>query len=391
MVTTEESLRLAEIERTLADTTERYRSLFDYNPSAVFSVDLTGRFVASNEASERLCGYSLAELSELEMGALIVPGRALETAAAFEKALNRESHQVETALTHKDGHLVEVLVTGLPIVVQGKVVGVYCIAEDITKRNQLQRELVRTQLAAERANEAKSHFLANVSHEIRTPLTSLLGTTELLMDTDLDPLQTKFVDTMVRSGDRLLSLVNDVLDFSKIEAGMARADAVPVDVPALVAEVAALLSAAAERKGLDFEVTVDARFPVALIGDPARIVQVLTNLLDNALKFTESGGVHLSVSCDRPTPRRARVTFVIEDSGIGMSEEHLKGVFDSFSQADPSITRKYGGTGLGLALSKQLVELLGGTIEVHSTPQVGSTFTVVLPLLIEPKSGANAD
>ena len=166
----------------------------------MFSLDLTGRFVASNAASEHLCGYSLEELAELEMGVLIVPSRALETAAAFVKALNRESHQLETALIHKDGHLVEVNITGLPIVVHDEVVGVYCIAEDITERNRLERELARTQLAAEQANEAKSHFLANVSHEIRTPLTSLLGTTEVLMDTDLDPLQTKFVDTMVPVG-----------------------------------------------------------------------------------------------------------------------------------------------------------------------------------------------
>ncbi len=387
MVTSEESLRLLQVERALADTTERYRSLFDYNPNAVFSLDLTGRFVASNAASEELCGYSLEELGELEMGVLIVPSRAQETADAFAKALNRESHQVETAFIHKDGHLVEVNITGLPIVVHDEVVGVYCIAEDITERTRLQRELVQAQLAAEQANDAKSHFLANVSHEIRTPLTSLLGTAEVLTDTDLDPLQTKFVDTMVRSGDRLLALVNDILDFSKMEAGMARADALPVDVRALVGEVTSLFSSAAEKKGLELRVAVDDPAPAVLTGDPGRMVQVLVNLLDNAVKFTETGWVGLSVSCEYPTIRRARVTFVIADSGIGMSEEHLEGVFESFSQADPSITRKSGGTGLGLALTKQLVELLGGTIEVTSTPDVGSTFTVLLPLSVEPNQG----
>ena len=380
VVSSEESFRLAQVERALADTTERYRSLFDYNPNAVFSLDLTGRFVASNAASEKLCGYSLGELAELEMGVLIVPNRALETAAAFEKALNREAHQVETAFVHKDGHLVEVNITGLPIVVDDEVVGVYCIAEDVTDRNRLQRELVRTQLAAERANEAKSHFLANVSHEIRTPLTSLLGTAEVLAETELDPLQAKFVDTMERSGDRLLSLVNDILDFSKIEAGMARADALPVDVRALVEEVSALFGATAQKSGLEFAVTVDPSVPAALTGDPGRMVQVLVNLLDNAVKFTESGRVSLFVSCEWATSSRARVRFVIEDSGIGMSEETVSGLFESFSQADPTITRKYGGTGLGLALSKQLVELLGGTIEAASATGVGSTFTVLLPL-----------
>ncbi|MET0822450.1 MAG: ATP-binding protein [Aeromicrobium sp.] len=374
----EESLQLAQVERTLADTVERYRSLFDYNPHAVFSLDLTGRFVASNAASEQLCGYSLEELAELEMGVLIVPSRALETAAAFAKALNRESHQLETALVHKDGHVVEVSITGLPIIVDGGVVGVYCIAEDITARKKLEHELVRTQLAAEQASEAKSRFMANVSHEIRTPLTSLLGTTEVLLDTDLDPLQTKFVDTMIRSGDRLLALVNDLLDFAKIEAGMARADELPIDVRALVTEVGALLSAAAEKKGLEFELSVDPELPEVLTGDPARIMQVLTNLLDNAVKFTEIGRVRLSVSYGHE-PGRPEVTFAVQDAGIGISEQHLEGLFESFNQADPSITRKYGGTGLGLALSKQLVELMGGTIGVESVPGVGSTFTVVLP------------
>jgi PAS domain S-box-containing protein len=379
-VTPDESLRLLQVERALADTTERYCSLFDYNPHAVFSLDLTGRFVASNAASDQLCGYSLEELAELEMGVLIVPSRALETAAAFAKALNRESSQLETALTHKDGHVVEVNITGLPIVVQDEVVGVYCVAEDITDRKRLERELNRTQRAAEQANDAKSHFLANVSHEIRTPLTSLLATSEVLLDTDLDPVQTSFVDIIGRSGHRLLSMINDVLDFSKMEAGMARADTRPVDVRAVVTEVAALLDAAAERKGLELRVTVDPRLPVVLSGDAARMVQVLINLVDNAVKFTESGWVHLSVSCVGSTRHPTHVTFVVEDSGIGISEEHLAGVFESFSQADPSITRKYGGTGLGLALSKQLVDLMGGTIVASSTPGVGSTFTVVLPL-----------
>ena len=380
MVTPDESIRLVQVERALADTTERYRSLFDYNPHAVFSLDLTGRFVASNAASEHLCGYSLDELAELAMGVLIVPSRALETAVAFEKALNRESSQLETALIHKDGHLVEVNITGLPIVVQDEVVGVYCVAEDITDRKRLERELNRTQRVAEQANDAKSHFLATVSHEIRTPLTSLLATSEVLLDTDLDPVQTRFVDIIGRSGHRLLSLINNVLDFSKMEAGMARADAHPVDVRAVVSEVAALLGAAAEKKGLELSVTVDPRLPAVLTGDPARMVQVLTNLVDNAVKFTETGWVRLSVAWVGSAVRPTHVSFVIEDSGIGISEEHLAGVFESFSQADASITRRYGGTGLGLALSKQLVDLMGGTIEASSTPNVGSTFTVVLPL-----------
>ncbi len=370
----------ARMERALAETSERYRSLFDYNPNAVFSLDLDGHFEASNAASERLSGYSIDELRRLEMGVLILSSRATETAAAFAKALNREPQQVETALTHKDGHVVDLSVTGLPIIVGDEVVGIYCIAEDITERKHLERELMRTQLFAEQANEDKSLFLANVSHEIRTPLTTLLGTNEILMDTDLDPRQTRFVDTMHRSGERLLALVTDILDFSKMEAGRAHALTGPVDLRAVLGEVAALVTPAAAGRGVDLQVAVDSAVPPMVLGDGARIAQVLTNLLDNAVKFTEDGWIRASVSTTTATPGSVDVRFVVADSGIGMSAEQQFRLFDSFSQADASITRKYSGTGLGLALCKQLVNLMGGSISVQSTLGEGSTFSVVLPL-----------
>ena len=346
-----EAIRLTETELAFAETTERYRSLFDYNPHAVFSLDLFGHFVASNASSERLSGYSIAELRELEMGVLILPNRAADTAAAFGKALNREPQQVDTALTHKDGHVVDLSVTGLPIVVAGEVVGIYCIAEDITSRKQLERELMRTQLAAEQANEDKSLFLANVSHEIRTPLTSLLGMNEVLMDTELDPQQTRFVDTMQRSGERLLALVTDILDFSKMEAVRAVVHSGPVDVRAVVREVAAPFATLADGKGLDFRATVDTSLPPELHGDATRIAQVLTALLDNAVKFTEDGWIGTSVSVTASTPGSVDVLIVVQDSGIGMTGEQQGRLFESFSQADASITRRYGGVGLGLALS----------------------------------------
>jgi PAS domain S-box-containing protein len=384
-----ERRQLASTKRTLADTTQRYRSLFDYSPNAVFSVDPLGRFVASNAASARLSGYSVTELQSLEIGALILASRAVETGAAFEQSLRREPQQVDTALTHKDGHVVELSVTGVPIIVDDEVVGVYCIGEDITERKQLERELWGSQLAAERANDDKSLFLANVSHEIRTPLTTMLGTTELLMDTPLDPLQEKFLATINRSGERLLALVNDILDFSNLEAGMARADEVEVDVRAVVMEVAGRFRTAAQRQGLDYQVAVDASVPPVLTGDPARLARVLTNLLDNAVKFTDQGWVHTSVRVAGAVHGRVDVQLLVEDSGIGMTHEHQGRLFDSFSQADASITRKYAGTGLGLGLCKQLVTLMRGSISVESSP-AGSAFSVVLPLAVAPQAARSA-
>ena len=186
---------------------------------------------------------------------------------------------------------------------------------------------------------------------------------------------------MDRSGERLLALVNDILDFSNLEAGMARAEEVEVDLRAVVAEVAALFGTAAHRKALDFQVAVDDSVPVTVVRDPARIARVLTNLLDNAVKFTDEGsGSHLGAR-RRLGARPRRRAFLVEDTGIGMTLEHQGRLFDSFSQADATITRKYAGTGLGLALCKQLVTLMGGTISVASSPE-GSAFSVVLPLAV---------
>ncbi len=386
-----ERTRRAATEQVLADTTQRYRSLFDYNPNAVFSVDPLGRFVASNGASERLSGYTVTELQQLDIGALILPSRAAETGAAFAQALDRRPQQVDTALTHKDGHVVELSVTGLPIIVDDEVVGVFCIGEDITERKQLGRALLGSQLEAERANEDKSLFLANVSHEIRTPLTTLLGTAELLMDTPLDAQQEKFVATMTRSGERLLALVDDLLDFSNLEAATARADAVEVDVHALVAGAVDPFRTLAHRRALGLEVSVDERVPALLTGDAVRIGRVLGHLLDNAVKFTDQGRVCLSVTVAGATPGRVELRFLVEDTGIGITPEHQERIFDSFSQADASITRKYAGTGLGLALCHKLVTLMSGSISVTSSP-AGSTFEVVLPLSVagQPARGRRA-
>jgi signal transduction histidine kinase len=243
----------------------------------------------------------------------------------------------------------------------------------------MERKLMRTQIAAERANEAKSLFLANVSHEIRTPLTTLLGTNEVLMDTELDPLQARFVETMQRSGERLLGLVSDILDFSAMQGGEASLALTEFDVASVAAEVAERAAPAAEAKGLAFELVVEPDLPSVLVGDPARVAQLLTHLLENAVKFTEQGGVRVSVAVAGTRHGVVDARFVVRDTGIGISSEHQGRLFESFSQADASITRKYSGTGLGLALCNQVVDLMEGSIAVRSTLGEGSAFTVVLP------------
>lgn len=377
-----ETESLQRTRRELAITNERYRSLFDYHPACVFSLDLEGHFVEANRASEGLVGYSLAELQHKHFLDLTGPRHAEQSAQAFAAVLQRQPQEVDLELRHRDGRMIDAHVTSLPIIVDDEVVGVYGIAVDTTEDNRIRRKLDAALAAAEKANEAKSRFLANVSHEIRTPLTSLLGTTELLEETGLDEQQVRFVEVINRSGQRLLALVNDILDIARIDAGDTRLEKQPFDVCRLACDVVSLHGISARRKGLELHCELSSDLPEKVVGDPDRLGQVLTNLLDNAIKFTERGFVALRVAVAEPGPGDRGVVLCIDvaDSGIGVDPADQEPLFEAFHQVDTSITRKYGGTGLGLTISRNLVELMGGSLTVDSTPGRGSTFSLRLPL-----------
>jgi PAS domain S-box-containing protein len=373
---------LVAAERALAETGQRYRSLFDYHPHAVFSLAVDGRFEAVNPASERLAGYTAQELSEMTFPDVLVPEDLEAASLAFLAVLEREPRVLDLGVRHHDGRVIEVTVTAVPIVVGGEVVGVYGIAEDVTERNRLQRELETARRAAEQANEAKSVFLANMSHEIRTPLTSVLAACELLADSGLDQHQERLADIMGRSGVRLLRLVDEVLDFSRVEAGLATVDRSDFDPRTLIEDVVAPAREVSAGKGLTFGCLIDDSLPPRLHGDGVRIAQVLSNLLDNAVKFTERGFVRVAARAEPTGADRVDLRLLVADSGIGMTAEDTDRVFETFRQADPSITRRYGGTGLGLAITKQLVELMDGSVTVDSVPGGGTTFSVHLPLTV---------
>lgn len=275
---------------------------------------------------------------------------------------------------------------------QGNIVGIVVVFRDITRIRQIEESLKEAKEAAEAANRAKDEFLANMSHEIRTPLNGIIGMTTLTLLSELNPEQKENLNIIKMSGDALLNIINDILDFSKIEAGKMNIEATSFDLRKLINKNLGIHSVFAAKKGLQLQYTIDDEIPRSLIGDPYRIQQVLINLIGNALKFTENGRIHVSVGIHEKLNAALRLIISVSDTGIGIAPEQMNKLFKSFTQVDGSITRNYGGTGLGLYISKQLVNMMDGEIWAESIRGQGSTFkfTVKLGISYEaPESSPN--
>jgi two-component system sensor histidine kinase/response regulator len=354
-------------------------TIVEQSSEAIWTKDLTGTITSWNSGAAAMFGYPPAEA----MGRAIKVGVSSweEEEAHMKRLVSGERFSYDTKAIAKSGTELDIQVAVAPLVDDtNECIGKIAVARDVTQSKRSEEELRLAREAAETANHAKSSFLARMSHEIRTPMNGVLGMTELLLETELTSTQRKYAETVQRSGKNLLGIINDVLDFSKIEAGKLELEQVDMDLRATVEDIVELLAERAQVKGLEIACNIPADLATHVTGDPLRLGQVLSNLTSNAIKFTERGAVVISVASIAETGKDVTLRFEVSDTGVGISAEAQSRIFDDFSQADGSTTRKHGGSGLGLPISRQLVGMMGGNIHVESKLGVGSTFWFTIRL-----------
>jgi PAS domain S-box-containing protein len=371
---------LKDIQWELRENEARYRDLLDNQADVILRRDEERRLTFVNQAFCRLFGLERSAVLGRAWSPQVLSGdRPASLGSGSELARQRYVQQIETAQGARWFEWEEHAVTGG----DGAIPEVQCLGRDITERLGAEAELDEARKQAEAANRAKSRFLAAMSHEIRTPMNGILGMTSLLRDTALSPEQQTYAHAIERSARTLLTLIDEILDFSKIEADKLTLNSAPLAISECVQGVVELLAPKAYEKRIDLGWAVDPSLPRPLLGDEVRVRQVITNLVGNAIKFTDSGGVLVTASRSGRRPfadGEVEIAITVEDTGVGIAPEALPSLFSEFEQTEDAVRRRQGGTGLGLAISRRLARAMGGDILVSSAPGSGSTFTATLRL-----------
>src|SRR5579863_4884313 len=369
-------------EEALRGSSELVKLVFDSIPEAVYGIDMQGNCTFCNPSCLRLLGYhDPTELLAKNMHDLIHHTRQDGTPYPVEECHIFEAfrrghgtHIDDEVLWRSDNTSFPAEYWSHPMHRLGNVIGTVVTFLDITERKRTEQVLREAREAAEAANRAKSEFLANMSHEIRTPMNGVIGMTELALDTELTQEQRGYLNLVKSSAESLLVLLNDILDFSKIEAGKLDMETIEFNLRDCLDDTIKAVSLRAHEKGLELACHILPEVPDALLGDPTRLRQIVTNLLSNAIKFTSQGEVLVRVEIKQETESEAILHFAVTDTGVGIPLDKQASIFEAFTQADNSTTRKYGGTGLGLSICSRLVEMMGGRMWLESKAGQGSTF-----------------
>ena len=365
----------------------RFASIVESSDDAIISKNLDGVIESWNRGAQLVFGYTAEEMIGQPMGKLIPAERQHEEDEILSRLRRGEKvDHFETVRIHKNGQHINISVTISPIRnAAGRIVGASKVARDITELKKKEIALQQAKEAAEVANRSKSEFLANMSHEIRTPLTAILGFADLLRD-DADTFQSPrersaALDTISEAGRHLLTVINDILDLSKIDAGKLTVEQIEFSLLGMLREVASLFRPRCIGKGIAFDVKLTTPVPETIVGDPTRLRQILMNLIGNAIKFTEAGSITVTVALLRHSDE-SRLVMDVQDTGRGMTLNESRRLFQSFHQADNTMSRKYGGTGLGLMICRRLARLMGGNVILaHSLPDQGTCFRLELPAI----------
>ncbi len=362
----------------LESSGQMLRALIDHLPDFIYVKDTKGRFVVANMSLARDLGLETPDALIGKTDFDFYPKELASSFFADEQNVISSGlvllDQEEPVMDH-EGKMNPVLTTKVPLRDRGgRITGIAGVGRDITQRKKVEAAMREAREAAEAANRTKSEFLANMSHEIRTPMNGIIGMAELVLDTDLTAEQRGDLELLKQSANSLLEIINDILDFSKIEANRLELDLIEFALRDLVDAITKTLASTASRKKLELNCHCAPNVPSKMIGDPGRLRQILVNLIGNAIKFTERGRISLEVQLESFEAEHCILRFSVRDTGPGIPAEKQELIFSAFTQADPSTTRKFGGTGLGLTISGRLADLMGGKIWVESRPGEGSTF-----------------